>query len=446
MGSLTNAIVKQSSPKTKNRTITTGLLKPAMIRQWFADELSDNDFSFISVLKNESKARTFLILARTSTKKRCELWLIKEASRLVNLFACYAELVSIHQSFSLHLISRYPFAIYLLLSISRSFFFMILLGIDSSKQMKTTKTNNVKPCEGVLRYNLYWSPSPHTLMSMTWGRASRRASGSAKMGAAGNRVCVICGRRVARRAAYGDLFEGGVAGALGDVVNTVHCHSAALICHDRSDVQLGGCAVCFTQLAVHGGMGRMGQTGGTGGTGGLVETEDKHESCVTETDNDARIPWGTSQGIEPGACDQLAGWVGSGRQNINLDTQNNSIDSNEEKIKIQIYKFLIHKQVHVSPRQQRKIQSQPLSKSDSKMPLTTVSPHGGQFAVNQKATLEMTDQFEDFLGEWEGPLESCKFAITLVENFRISVGELVSERGAGGTGFLGLMKETAQTQ
>ena len=44
-----------------------------------------------------------------------------------------------------------------------------------------------------------------------------------------------------------------------------------------------------------------------------------------------------------------------------------------------------------------------------------VIPHGGRFAANQKATLETSDHFAEFLEEWGGPSESRKFTITLVE-------------------------------
>ncbi|KNZ52412.1 hypothetical protein VP01_3589g1 [Puccinia sorghi] len=44
-----------------------------------------------------------------------------------------------------------------------------------------------------------------------------------------------------------------------------------------------------------------------------------------------------------------------------------------------------------------------------------VNPHGGQFAANQKATLETSDQFEEFLVQWGRALENRKLKITLVK-------------------------------
>ena len=53
--------------------------------EMFAEDLSDNEFvGFINVLENESKARTFLTLSQSSTPKRCEIWLKKEALKLVS--------------------------------------------------------------------------------------------------------------------------------------------------------------------------------------------------------------------------------------------------------------------------------------------------------------------------------------------------------------------------
>ena len=44
-----------------------------------------------------------------------------------------------------------------------------------------------------------------------------------------------------------------------------------------------------------------------------------------------------------------------------------------------------------------------------------VIPHGGKFAANQKASLETVSEFEDFLQEWAGESDICKFTVTLVQ-------------------------------
>jgi hypothetical protein len=63
----------------------------------FANDLSDEEYlSFIGVLEDENKARTFLTLARSSTTKRCLMWLKKEAKKLVSIF--YFHLFGLRQS------------------------------------------------------------------------------------------------------------------------------------------------------------------------------------------------------------------------------------------------------------------------------------------------------------------------------------------------------------
>ena len=44
-----------------------------------------------------------------------------------------------------------------------------------------------------------------------------------------------------------------------------------------------------------------------------------------------------------------------------------------------------------------------------------VIPHGGKFAANQKAALDSTEVFEDFLEEWAGDSDTRKFTLTLVQ-------------------------------
>ena len=44
-----------------------------------------------------------------------------------------------------------------------------------------------------------------------------------------------------------------------------------------------------------------------------------------------------------------------------------------------------------------------------------VIPHGGKFSANQKAVLDLADDFQDFLKEWSGEGDTHKFTVTLVE-------------------------------
>ena len=44
-----------------------------------------------------------------------------------------------------------------------------------------------------------------------------------------------------------------------------------------------------------------------------------------------------------------------------------------------------------------------------------VIPHGGKFAANQKATLELAEDFEEFLEEWAGKSDAHRFMVTLVQ-------------------------------
>ncbi|KNZ53149.1 hypothetical protein VP01_3329g3 [Puccinia sorghi] len=88
LGGLTSAIEKLTKKKQNphEEAVQTYSEKAMDVcSKMFSNNLSDHKYiSFISVLENENKARTFLTLSRTSTPKQCEIWMKKEASKLVS--------------------------------------------------------------------------------------------------------------------------------------------------------------------------------------------------------------------------------------------------------------------------------------------------------------------------------------------------------------------------
>jgi hypothetical protein len=94
LGGLTHAIEKLAKKKQSEtsqpppKTCTENAMEQCSTM--FAKDLSDEEYlSFISVLEDENKARTFLTLARSSTTKQCLMWLEKEAKKLVSFFYFY---------------------------------------------------------------------------------------------------------------------------------------------------------------------------------------------------------------------------------------------------------------------------------------------------------------------------------------------------------------------